>query len=48
MMLLTREVTEKGRLLKTQMLVATAQIEPGTEPIWQKKVFSEMSVLILI
>ena len=48
-MLLTREATEKDCLLKAQMLVTNAQNETHTEPIWQKKkVFSEMSILILI
>ena len=48
MLLLTREATEKDLSLDCQMLVTTAQNETGTEPIWQKTVFSEMSILILI
>ena len=36
MLLLTRGATEKDHSLKSQILVATAQNETATEPIWQK------------
>ena len=48
MLLLTREATKKDLSLDSQMLVTTAQNETGTGTIWQKTVFSEMSILILI